>query len=432
MPQCLSRLTVVVCALVLIAGWFAPAAGQTPATVQPPLEGALKVVLVCDTCDLAALRTDLPFVEFLADAATADIEVRATSAPADANQRWTLAITGRGRFAGQNRTVSFVATPEMTPADRNRALSRTLKLGLAEFVLATPPGRFVDVTFARAAGAEGAKSDTTKPAQKDPWNYWVFRFGASTDSYGEESQSSSSYYVNGSASRVTERWKINLSSYRSVNKSRFDIDETETVRSRLSDWSVNSLIVKSVGPKWSVAMTSSVVGSSFSNSTLVGRATPGIEYDFFPYAESSRRSLTLQYNVGPARYLYEEETIFDKLEEMIVTHSVTASLGLRQPWGQAGGSMTWSQHLTAMERTRLSASGSISVRIMRSINLNASGNYSRIRDLFTLEKGAASDEEVLLRQRQLATGYRYGFSFGFSYAFGALSNEAVNPRFGGG
>lgn len=426
------RLTLVVCALLLVAGTFAPAFSQTPATSPPaPPDGALKVQLVCESCDLAALRTAVPFVEFVIDAAAADVEVRVTTTPAEANQRWTIAVAGRGRFSGQNRTVAFVATPEMTPAERTRELARSLKLGLAEFVFATPPGRHLDVTFARAAAAAETPG-TAKPAQKDPWNYWVFRFGASADSYGEESQSSSSYYVNGSASRVTERWKINLSTYRSVNKSRFDLDETETVRSRLSDWSVNSLIVKSVGPKWSVAMTSSVVGSSFSNSTLVGRATPGIEYDFFPYAESSRRSLTLQYNVGPARYLYEEETIFGKLEEMIATHSVVASLGLRQPWGTAGGSMTWSQHLTAMDRTRLSASGSISVRIMRAINLNASGNYARIRDLFTLEKGAATDEEVLLRQRQLATGYRYGFSFGFSYAFGALRNEAVNPRFGGG
>jgi hypothetical protein len=422
-----SRLTVFVCALVLLAGGVAPAFGQTPATSTPP-EGALKVALVCEACDLASLRTALPFVEFVADPAAADVEVRVTTAPADANQRWTLAIAGRGRFAGQNRTVSFLVTPETTAADTNRAMARTLKLGIAEFVVATPPGRFVDLSFARPAAAAG----TPPPAQKDPWDYWVFRIGASTDSYGEESQSSSSYYINGNASRVTEQWKINLSAYRSVNKSRFDIDENETVRSRLSDWSVNSLIVKSLGPKWSFGLTSSVVGSSFSNSTLVGRATPGIEYDLFPYAESSRRSLTLQYNVGPARYLYEEETIYGKLEEMIATHSFIVSLGLRQPWGQAGGSMTWSQHLTALDRTRLSASGSISVRVMRSINLNASGNYARIRDLFTLEKGAATDEEVLLRQRQLATGFRYGFSFGFSYSFGALSNEAVNPRFGGG
>ena len=43
----------------------------------------------------------------------------------------------------------------------------------------------------------------------------------------------------------------------------------------------------------------------------------------------------------------------------------------------------------------------------------------------------ATDEEVFLRQRQLATGFRYSFSVGLGYSFGALSNATVNPRFGG-
>jgi hypothetical protein len=429
LPKVLSRLTLIVCALVFLSGRLVPASAQTPATQPPPTpEGALKVFLSCAACDLATLPSDLPFVEFVADAATADVEVLVTTAPADANQRWTLAITGRGRFTGQKRTVSFVVTPEMTPAVTSRELSRTLKLGLAEFVLATPAGRFVDVTFARPAAAAQA----VKPEEKDPWNYWVFRLGASTDASGEESQSFSSYFVDASANRVTEQWKIRIGGYRSVNRSRFDVDETETIRSRLSDWSLNSLVVKSLGPKWSFGLTSEVVGSTFSNSALVARVEPGIEYDFFPYAESSKRTLTVLYQAGPARYHYEEETIFGKLSETIATHKVTVSLGLRQPWGQAGGSMTWSQHLTAPERTRLSANGSFSVRLLRSLNLNASGSYARIRDLFTLEKGLATDDEVLLRQRQLATGFRYSYSFGFSYSFGALSNATVNPRFGGG
>ena len=61
--------------------------------------------------------------------------------------------------------------------------------------------------------------------------------------------------------------------------------------------------------------------------------------------------------------------------------------------------------------------------------VNGSGSYDRIRDQFTLEKGVASEEEVLLRQRQLATGHRYRFSIGFAFSFGALSNAIVNPRF---
>ncbi len=44
----------------------------------------------------------------------------------------------------------------------------------------------------------------------------------------------------------------------------------------------------------------------------------------------------------------------------------------------------------------------------------------------------ATDEEIVVRQRQLATSFRYYTSFGISYRFGAIFNNVVNPRFGGG
>src|SRR6185503_13885728 len=99
-------------------------------------------------------------------------------------------------------------------------------------------------------------------------------------------------------------------------------------------WSVNGLVIKSLGPHWSSAITSAITASSFSNSKRVVRVTPGIEYDIFPYSESSKRSLTLQYNVGGAHYDFEHETIFDKLSESVATHAGAAYLGLQQPWGE--------------------------------------------------------------------------------------------------
>jgi hypothetical protein len=41
-------------------------------------------------------------------------------------------------------------------------------------------------------------------------------------------------------------------------------------------------------------------------------------------------------------------------------------------------------------------------------------------------------EEILLRLRELQSGYEYRFSTGFTYSFGSLFNNVVNPRFGGG
>jgi hypothetical protein len=53
-----------------------------------------------------------------------------------------------------------------------------------------------------------------------------------------------------------------------------------------------------------------------------------------------------------------------------------------------------------------------------------------VRDQLSLAKAVASDAEILLRLRQLATSYTYGGSLSLSYTFGSLFNNVVNPRMG--
>ena len=100
-----------------------------------------------------------------------------------------------------------------------------------------------------------------------------------------------------------------------------------------------------------------------------------------------------------------------------------------QPWGQAGSMFVFTQQIKEPDRTRTTLMTNLSVRLTRNFSVNGSGTYARIRDQFTLERGEATEEEVLLRLRQLATGHRYSVSVGFSFSFGSLSNATVNPRF---
>lgn len=62
----------------------------------------------------------------------------------------------------------------------------------------------------------------------------------------------------------------------------------------------------------------------------------------------------------------------------------------------------------------------------------AFGTVDRTRDQIYLPKAGATTEEILVRQRQLATSYRYSMTFGITYSFGSIFNNVVNPRFGGG
>ncbi len=359
--------------------------------------------------------------------ATLEVVIEA-KAPEGDTRTWQFTYTGRSTFTGQDRRLSL-SLPATASAEEIRAgLVRVFKFGLVEYALRSDSGQHLDVSFAAPETAGQAAAPGT-PVH-DPWNYWVFRVGMSTDGYGEVSQASRYYSGSVSANRTTEEWKIRLSGYKSGSTSRFEVSDEETVRTNERQWNLDSLVVKSLGEHWSAGFTSTLNSSTYSNQRLTANFSPAVEYDVFPYSESSQRSLTIQYTAGIWHYRYGELTIYDRLSETMPQHSVTASLGLRQPWGTAGVAAVFSQVLNAPEFNRQSVDGSFNIRIFKGFTVNAGVSFSRIRDQFFLEKRGASDEEVLLRLRQLATGHRYSINFGLSYSFGSLSNATVNPRFG--
>ena len=432
---------VVLIGALAIAADFARA--QT-VTANPPATAALRVRLSCATCDLDFVKASIGFVEFTADATSADVDVLGTEDGAE--RRWRLAFVGHGRFAGHDRVLSFSTAGFATAGDQRRELVRVLKLGLIEYAAHTPKGRDLDVTIRRPpplqpavlVDIDGPDLDVTVrglpegPAALPPgdgWNHWVFHINGDSAGTGEQASFSAAYNVSASANRLTEGWKLRVGGSRALDRSSFTVSEDETIRSRLAAWNAEALVIRSAGAHLSVGVTASVAGSTFSNEKQVTRVAPGIEYDVFPYSESSRRSLTFQYTAGRSSYRYEAETVFGKLSEEVTQHAVNVALGLRQPWGQAGAMLMVTQQLTARDRTRATFLGNLNVRLTRNLALTGSGSYARIRDQFTLEKGEATEEEVLLRLRQLATGHRYAASVGLTFSFGALSNATVNPRF---
>ena len=92
--------------------------------------------------------------------------------------------------------------------------------------------------------------------------------------------------------------------------------------------------------------------------------------------------------------------------------------------------MEWFQYLHDLSKNRLEFNGEISWRILRGLSISADANASRIRDQIALRRRGATDEEILLRLRELESGYEYGFSMSLTYSFGSIFSSIVNPRFG--
>jgi hypothetical protein len=396
-----------------------------PPTPQSPL---LRVYLDCNFCDTDFLKTEIKFVDYMRDRKDADVHVLVTSENTGAGgTAWTLKFIGLNTFEGQTHTVTFSTERNATNDDQRKEMARILKIGLVAYASGTPAIKSLNVTYTQPTAGTGAAAP-----KKDPWNYWVFRLSTNGNLSGEASSKNKSFRFNGSASRTTDNWKINISGNRNENRNTYDLGDGDLFKSKTSSWGASSTIVKSAGPRLSFGARTNASGSTYSNQDLSFSFMPGVEFDFFPYKESTRRSLTLTYSAGIVHNNYTEETIFDKFSETLPRHSMGLSLGLRQPWGSISSSVDFSQQLNKLDRTNLGFFGSADVRLFKGFSFNVFGDYSRIRDQISLIKGTASNEDVLLRLRQIQSGYSYFMGFGVSYSFGSIFNSVVNPRYGGG
>jgi hypothetical protein len=401
-----------------------PAAAQE----QPPIDKteAIRVFLDCPFCDEQYIRTEITFVNYVRDRTDADVHVLVTSqGTGGGGSQYAIEFIGQGRFKDVDNSLTYTAPQTATFDERRRGLVSILKLGLVRYVTETPLASHLSLQF------EQPRSAPSATPIRDPWNFWVFRIGGNGRVDGEQSTSLRTMSMNFSANRTTENWKLNLSSFGNYRSQRFDLEDEETLTAVRRNVDGRALVTKSLTPHWSVGATGAASASTFTNYDLRTRMGPGIEYNLFPYAESTRRLLTLLYTVGFQTADYTEETIYGKLDEKLMDHQVEVSMGLRQPWGTANASFEMSQYLNRSGRYRIGAFGGTDIRLFRGFSVSVDGGISRRRDQLSLRRGEASTEEILIRQRELATDYSYEFGFGLSYSFGSIFNNVVNPRFRG-
>jgi hypothetical protein len=103
---------------------------------------------------------------------------------------------------------------------------------------------------------------------------------------------------------------------------------------------------------------------------------------------------------------------------------------MKEKWGSISTSVTGKHYFHDFNLNNLNMWTSLNLRLFKGLTLQLSGSFTIIHDQINLPLGNYSAEEVLLRQRQLQTGFRYWGRAGISYTFGSMYNSVVNPRFG--
>lgn len=385
---------------------------------------AVRVYLDCRRCDRDYFRTEIPFVNYVRDRQDAQVHLLVTiQRTGSGGREYTLTFIGQKKFVGMNDTLRYVSSQTDTDDEVRQGLVKTTKLGLIRFVARTPLAGQIQITHAQ-------RQRQVQEAVRDKWNYWVFRVSMRSFFNGQKSTNSISLGGSLSANRITDQWKIRLSAHTNYDEDNFEVDN-ESIKSIARNYSFFSMAAKSLGPHWSAGVFASASSSIYDNTKLKLRAAPALEYNFFPYSESTRRELRVEYRVGFEDFTYHEETIFDKTAETLFGEQLEVTLETRQPWGNAELSLDGSHYFHDFSKNRLELSAELDLRLYKGFTIDLFGSITMIRDQLSLRKRSEDIDEVLLQRRELATSYRYWGSVRLSYTFGSIYSNIVNPRFGG-
>ena len=417
----------------LVLWVFCVGAGVSDAQDAARGAAALRVFLDCNRCDFDFLRREITFVNYVRDRYDAQVHVLVTTENSGGGRLYTLDFIGLEEFADRGVSYTYSESRTDTDDETREGLAQVLRVGFLHYIIDTPMAYDIQIGAGLRGGvgtgfAGGGRRPVMAQPDDDPWDFWVFRLSTNARVSGEASRKQRNFNGSASANRTTEEWIVRAEfdgSYRETVTLLSTGDFTDVRTS----YQLDGQLVKSLGEHWGASIRGGSSASTFLNQDRRIRVLPGLEFNVFPYSESSRRSLTFAYEMGVESYDYLEETIFGKMEETLAAQEVEVTFDVEQPWGDSRVRMRYNSYVNDLRKYSTSVFGNLSFRVVRGLSVFASASTELVRDQVYLSGKKLTDEEILVERRQLATDSRYRVSFGFSYTFGSIFNNVVNPRF---
>ncbi len=382
----------------------------------------LNLYIDCNNCDRTYIRESVTFVNHVRDLGESDIHVLVVNRrTGGGGNQYEFEFIGRGDYKDRGLKLNYFSSSDATWDEIRSGWVQKLMTGLLFYLADRPQANGFKIVSTRDI------HEKKTVEVEDPWNYWVFDIDGNGSFQTESSQNRNRIGGDVSADRVTEDWKFRSRIYFNRNTQSFETDDGKI--SSISEWKgAWARIVKSMGPHFSSGFGGSVDASTFRNNDGSFSLGPAIEYSFFPYSEITRRILTLEYSLSGQRINYDQSTIYNKTEETLFRHDLEAQLRFITPTGYASVNGEFSQYLHDLSKNSIEFNGQLSQRLFKGFSVNLRAGMEIIHDQLYLPKGDASLEEVLLRQKQLATTFEYNGSIGLSYTFGSIYNNIVNSR----
>jgi hypothetical protein len=392
----------------------------------------IKVFVDCKNvgCDFNFLRTEIKLVDFVLDRVEADVHILITAVRnGNGGNNLQFIFFGQNKFDQYQDTLLGTLVPNSTGVETRLEIVKRVKHGLVPLISHTSYADFIDIGM---KGNNGEGTSITPPASTDKWNYWIFNVG-SDGSYNAE-QVYKSLHLNGhlSANRTTDKLKVSFNSTYGYNNSTYIYDEGAETKKNVvvnSNYSVNHRLIKSITKHWSAGYDASYSNNTFSNNKRRQYYRAAIEYAIFPYDEVNNKFFTINYGVDVRDNKYYDTTIYNKISETLWGHRAQAYLSLRQKWGSVNSSITYSNFFKDKSLNNLALSININVKVAGNLTFYIYSNGSLIHDQVYLVKGQASEQDILIRRRQIASAYHLNSGAGLNFRLGSMLNNFVNPRF---
>jgi len=383
----------------------------------------LRIFIDCAWCDMNYIRDEVPYVNYVRDVKEAQLYILETrEMTGSGGRKYTYAFVGQQEFEGMNDTLFYSSRPDDTRDYQRIWRTQMIKMGLMSYVAKTP--LYSEVLIDPTERVE-------REVVEDKWDNWVFELEFEPDFEGEESYKELELQNSVSASKITHDWKLELDFDYRYTRTKYTYDDTLYTNDK-SYQGLEMLVVKSLGEHWSAGLRAEQLSSSYTNIDLAFDIMPSVEYNIFPYSQSTHRQLRLLYGAGASWRIYNDSTIYDQTEELLWQQQLQIAYQVQEKWGSVNVSLMGSNFFHDFSKNRVELGGYISIRVFKGLSLRVRGSVGRINDQLSLVKGEASEAEILLQLQELQTSYHLEGGLGLTYTFGSIYNNIVNPRFGNG
>ncbi len=406
----------------LILIWFTFSSFTFASNSGDPIE-RITVFLDCAFCNENQVKKELNYLNFAIDPLRSNVHVFLTrqSLPSGSN-KYRVEVIGQEAWAGEKISFDFLSDPQATNLQQDELIIKKIAIGLAPFIAKTTLAEDMELTIHKEN-----KPVNTPISVPNFWNNFIYDLGFNMSFNGDANQSTLKLGSTIELNNVSPEWRTRINSSLNYQEKNISTSDKEILAIQRNQ-NTSLGVVKSIDDHFSMGLFNSYYANTFTNIDFSFWFAPAVEYNIFPYDDVPIREFTIAYRLGYMKRKYAEETIYSVLEEQLYRQMLDINFRMRRPWGNVFAGISGSNFMDDWSKNRFVFNGSLSVRVLKGLQIRLGGNYQIINDQISLPKGEASVEDLLLAQRQAATNFQASMNIGMNYTFGALYNNVVNTR----